>query len=130
MTPGRSIATCLAKYTDFRGRAQRSELWWFFLFAVVVSWVAAILDSVLVSGWSVGPFAVTGPFGAVTNLLVLLPSLAVGARRLHDSNRTGWWQVLLVIPCVGLVLLAVFWCLAGDEGANRYGEPVTGGAGG
>lgn len=130
MSPARSVATCLGKYADFRGRAQRSEFWWFFLFVVVVSWVAAVLDSVWMSGWSLGPFAVTGPFGATTNLLVLLPSLAVGARRLHDTDRTGWWQLLLVIPCVGLVLLAVFWCLPGKKHANRYGEPVTGGADG
>ena len=116
MTPRRAIATCLEKYADFRGRASRAEFWWFFLFVVALSWLAAILDSLLFSGWSVGPFAVTGPFAAATNLVLLLPALAVGARRLHDTDRTGWWQVLLVLPCFGVVLLAVFWCLHGKVG--------------
>lgn len=121
MSPGQSVATCLTRYAHFRGRASRSEFWWFFLFVVVVSWVAAVLDSQWMSGWSAGPFAVTGPFGAVTNLLVLLPSLAVGARRLHDTGRTGWWQLLLVIPCVGLLLLAIFWCLPGRARDDAVG---------
>ena len=116
MTPGQSVATCLGKYADFRGRATRSEFWWFFLFVVVVSWVAAVVDSLMLSGWSVGPIAVTGPFGVATNLVMVLPALAAGARRLHDTGRTGWWQVLLVLPCFGVVLLAVFWCLPGKVG--------------
>ena len=128
MTPGRAVAASLGRYADFRGRASRSEFWWFFLFVVVVSWVAAVLDSLLFSGWSVGPFAVTGPLGVATNLVLLLPSLAVGARRLHDTGRTGWWQVLLLLPCFGLVLLAVFWALPGKQRATRHGDPVTGGA--
>lgn len=130
MTPGQAVAASLGRYADFRGRAPRSEFWWFFLFVVVASWVAAVLDSLLFSGWSVGPFAVTGPFGVATNLVLLLPSLAAGARRLHDTDRTGWWQVLLVLPCFGLVLLAVFWCLPGKRRATRHGDPVTGGAAG
>ena len=52
-------------------------------------------------------------FGVAANLVMLLPALAAGARRLHDTGRTGWWQVLLVLPCFGVVLLAVFWCLPG-----------------
>lgn len=121
---GQSIATCLAKYATFRGRARRPEFWWFFLFVVVASWLAAIVDSVLMSGYSAGPVAVSGPFGAITNLLVLIPSLAVGTRRLHDTGRTGWWQLLLLIPCAGLVLLAVMWSLAGERGPNKYGDPL------
>ena len=119
----RAVETCLGKYADFRGRAQRPEFWWFFLFVVVASWLTALIDSTLFTGYSAGPIAVSGPFGAITNLLLLIPSLAVGARRLHDTGRTGWWQVLLVIPCVGLVLLLVFWALAGDRAPNKYGEP-------
>lgn len=111
MTPGQSVSTCLSKYADFRGRAGRSELWWFLLFAVVLSWSASIVDAVLFAGWTVGEITISGPLSAVTNLLLLLPFLAVGARRLHDTHRTGWWLVLLLIPCVGLLLLAVFWSL-------------------
>ena len=130
MTPGEALARCLTKYADFRGRAPRAEFWWFFLFVALLSWVTTFLDRLWMSGWSVGPFVVSGPLGATTTLVMLLPSLAVGARRLHDSGRTGWWQVLLVIPCVGLLLLAIYWCLPGDRGANRHGDPVTGDAAG
>lgn len=124
MSFGQAIATCLNKYADFRGRAGRPEFWWFFLFVVIASWLAAVVDSLLFSGYAAGPVVVTGPFGFITNLGVLLPSLAVGARRLHDTGRTGWWQVLLLLPCVGLLLLAIFWALPGKRWANKHGEPL------
>lgn len=83
MGMGDAIVVCLKKYLDFKGRASRSEFWWFYLFNVLVNIVAIVL------------MAVTGieAFGAASYAF-FLPSLAVGARRLHDINRSGWWQLL------------------------------------
>jgi uncharacterized membrane protein YhaH (DUF805 family) len=89
-----SIRTCLTKYVDFNGVASRSEFWWFMLFVFVVS---AALNYV-------SPL-VGGLFG----LAMILPELAVGARRLHDTGKSGWLQLLLLIPLIGLIILIVFW---------------------
>ena len=94
MTFAESVSTCLKKYVDFNGVASRSEFWWFMLFvfvaAVVLGWVSPLLANI---------------FG----LAMLLPELAVGARRLHDTGRSGWWQLLLLLPVIGLIVLIVFW---------------------
>ena len=91
-----SIKTCFRKYADFSGRGSRPEYWWFFLFCVLVQIAAEQISSSL---------------GLVMNLVLLLPSLAAGARRLHDTWRSGWWQLLSVpVLLVGILL----WFL-GDE---------------
>lgn len=94
MTFQESIKVCFAKYADFTGRAIRSEYWWFALFTLLVSLVLSRVISEALAG--------------LFNLAVLLPSLAVGARRLHDTGRTGWWQLLLFIPVIGWIVLLVF----------------------
>jgi uncharacterized membrane protein YhaH (DUF805 family) len=105
----KSIKTCLAKYTDFSGRADRPEFWWFFLFQVLVYVVASMVH---------------GFVYVVAVLALLLPSLAVGARRMHDTGKSGWILLLGLIPIVGLVLL-YFAAQPGQPGANQYGEPVA-----
>ena len=111
-----SIRTCLNKYIDFNGRASRPEFWWFFL-ALGVLWIA--LDVVnRTTGSSVAAVA------ELTAVLALLfPALAVGARRLHDIDRTGWWQLIDLVPILGFVVLVIFMAKAGDDGPNRYGDP-------
>ena len=94
MTFADSIRTCLTKYVDFNGTASRSEFWWFILFVVVVG---AVLNYFI-------PL-VGGLFG----LAMILPELAAGARRLHDTGKSGWLQLLLLIPLIGLIVLIVFW---------------------
>jgi uncharacterized membrane protein YhaH (DUF805 family) len=94
MTFAESIRTCFNKYVDFNGVASRSEFWWFILFLVIVS---VVLNSV------------SSTIGGLFTLATLLPQLAVGARRLHDTGRSGWWQLLLLIPLIGLIVLIVFW---------------------
>ena len=89
---GTSIKTCFSKYVDFSGKASRSEFWWFFLFCL-------ILDLVL---------SCTG-FGAILSLVLLLPQLAVGARRLHDIGKSGWWQLIALIPVIGIIILIIWW---------------------
>jgi uncharacterized membrane protein YhaH (DUF805 family) len=99
-----SIQTCFTKYANFNGCATRPEFWWFTLFC----WAASI-----VLGFFGGNAAST-----VFSLVTLVPSIAVGARRLHDTDRSGWWQLLWFVPVVGWIVLIVF--LAQEGKANRY----------
>jgi uncharacterized membrane protein YhaH (DUF805 family) len=117
-----SIQVCLSKYLDFSGRATRPEFWWFFLFTVLVSIVSSVLDSILGTGDATG-----GLIQAVTGLALLFPTLAVGARRLHDIGRSGWWQAIGIIPCIGLLVLIYWWVQDGHREANQYGAPLHGG---
>jgi uncharacterized membrane protein YhaH (DUF805 family) len=93
MTFQESITTCFKKYVDFNGRASRSEYWWFALFIVVVSIVLSMVSREL-----------SGLFSLAT----LLPSITAAARRLHDTNRSGWWQLIVFIPIIGWIVLIVF----------------------
>ena len=115
MTFQQSIQTCLNKYADFKGKASRPEYWWFFLFTVIVGVVAGILDAVIFPGFTetVG----TGPLRLLFNVAILVPGLAVGARRLHDTNRSGWWQ-LLYITLIGIPVVIIFMLLPTREEDN------------
>lgn len=105
MTFGESIQTCFSKYADFSGRASKSEFWWWFLFIVLLSAAAQMIGKT--------------PAGLVS-LATLLPSLAVTARRLHDTDRSGWWQLIGLIPVVGW-LIVLYWCVLDSTGSSRYG---------
>ncbi|MCD9195054.1 MULTISPECIES: DUF805 domain-containing protein [Streptomyces] len=102
----------LKKYATFSGRAGRPEFWMFTLINVIISIVLAVLDVV---------FGTDPLLGTVYSLAVFLPGLAVGTRRLHDTDRSGWWQLIILIPIVGLIVLLVFWAGAGKPHANAYG---------
>ncbi len=93
MTFQESIRVCFSKYADFNGRADRSEYWWFILFIMIVSLATSMVSSVLSGLFSLG---------------TLLPSIAAATRRLHDTNRSGWWQLILIIPMIGAIVLIVF----------------------
>ena len=103
----------IKQYAVFDGRAGRPEYWWFFLINTIIS---VILDLVI-------PGATGQVLGAIYALAVLLPSIGVGIRRLHDTNRTGWWLLVSLIPLVGWIWIIVLLALAGDDGPNRYGPP-------
>ncbi len=87
-----AVKACLTKYADFNGRATRTEYWWFFL-AVLLGSAAASLISLRVY--------------TLFSLATLLPMIAAGARRLHDTNRSGWWQLLALVP-LGVILVIIF----------------------
>jgi uncharacterized membrane protein YhaH (DUF805 family) len=126
MTPIDWALRPLPKYADFSGRAPRAEYWWFYLLVIIGDIVATILDSLLGLDGAVGPYGiVTMLFG----LAVLIPSIAVGARRLHDTDRSGWWLLIALIPFIGAIVLLVFFVLPGTQGTNRFGpDPYGGGA--
>lgn len=112
-----SVKTCFNKYADFTGRSRRSELWWFALFAFVLGLVTTALDAML------GTF---GILNAIGSLAILLPSIAVGVRRLHDRDMVGWWYLIAFIPAVGAIALIIIFCLKGTEGPNRFGpDPLA-----
>lgn len=104
MTFTESVKTCFSKYASFEGVAARSEHWWFVLFIVVAS--------ALITAF-VGDFA-----NFIFSLATLVPSLAVGARRLHDTDRSGWLQLLWLVPVIGWIILIIW--LAQEGKANRY----------
>lgn len=113
-----AVVACFSKYATFSGRASRAEFWWFALFNIL----AALMVLNLVASFA-GPDAGTTVV-MIYNLAILLPSLAVGARRLHDMGYTGWWQ-LLHVTGLGSLILLVWMMFAGNPGANRFGEPVV-----
>lgn len=109
-----SVKKCFSHFTDFTDRASRSEFWWFTLFAVVVQ---AVLSSLVVAlGNALLQIIVLIPIA-----IIIITSLSVGARRLHDRNMSGWWQLISIIP-FGTFVLIVLWALPGTAGANDYGE--------
>jgi len=114
-----SVKTCFKKFATFDGRASRSEYWWFQFFYILVVIVAVILDGVLVGG----NLESAGALEIVSQLILLLPALAVTARRLHDVDRSGWWM-LVGITIVGLIPLFIWWLAPGTNKKNKYGNPI------
>jgi uncharacterized membrane protein YhaH (DUF805 family) len=115
-----AVRRVLTQYATFTGRARRSEYWWFFLFNAIVSAVASGIDAVI--GFPA--------LQIVAGLALLVPGLAVGARRLHDTGRSGWWQLLALVPIVGVIVLIVWWATDGHPNPNRWGaSPKYQGAG-
>jgi len=110
----------LKKYAVFTGRARRKEYWMFTLFNVLISIALTFID-VLLLGHDMGDPGSIGIVSTLYSLAVLLPSLAVSIRRLHDTDRSGWWLLIALIPFIGAVVLLVFMCLDGTRGSNRFG---------
>ena len=100
----------LKKYAVFSGRARRKEYWYFVLFSTLIAIVLAIIDGVT---GSLSAEAGIGLLSGIYALGVLIPSIAVGVRRLHDTNRSGWWLLIALIPIIGAIVLLVF--LADDS---------------
>lgn len=107
MTFQESIRACLAKYADFAGRAGRSEFWWFAVFVTLVAGALAY---------------VTKPWSGLFSVAMLLPLLAVGARRLHEIGKSSWWLLLGLVPAAGIMLLGILWSL---PPTSQPGDPAT-----
>jgi uncharacterized membrane protein YhaH (DUF805 family) len=105
------------RYAVFEGRAGRAEYWWFFL--------ANILISVVLQALARGAGALV-ILSFAYSLALLIPGLAVAVRRLHDTNKSGWWILISLVPFVGIIVLIVFLATEGDPGANQYGNPDPG----
>ncbi|MFO1255344.1 MAG: DUF805 domain-containing protein [Sphingomonadaceae bacterium] len=126
MTFGDAIRTCISKATTWQGRASRSEYWYFVLFSFLCTVSAVILDSILGTSFKTeNPYTGDGWFYLLTVLALFLPNLAVMVRRLHDTNHSGWWYWLALVPLAGLVLI-VWFCSRGTVGPNEYGSDPLG----
>ena len=123
MSPIEAVTSVFRNYVNFSGRATRPEFWWFILFTFVISVVLGIIGTVA---------PVLQFLEIVFSLAVLLPSLAVQARRLHDMDRSAWWLLLVVPPIfiIGVPILLIMSAFPGTPGPNRYGpdplRPETG----
>jgi uncharacterized membrane protein YhaH (DUF805 family) len=111
-----AIKSGFGNYVNFSGRAARSEYWYWTLFTVIANMVAGIFDAVLGG---------IGLVGLIVSLALLLPGIAVSARRLHDLDRTAWW-LLIALTGIGLILLLIWDCMKGTTGSNRFGaDPLA-----
>jgi uncharacterized membrane protein YhaH (DUF805 family) len=113
-----AIRSVFSQYVGFSGRARRSEFWYWTLFQIIVGIVASILDRAVFDRNNAA-------FSAIIGLGLLLPSLAVAVRRLHDSGRTGWWLLIGLIPVIGTIILIVFY-VQDSQGDNKYGPSPKG----
>jgi len=123
------------RYADFSGRSRRKEFWMFALFCWLVSMALLAVFGHPVSqsssssfnyGYVIAPGTPGYWINNIFSLVSFIPSLAVGARRLHDTDRSGWWQLLWFVPVLGWLVLLVFYCLDGTPGDNRFGPDPKG----
>jgi len=121
MTFSEAISSGFRNYVGFSGRASRSEFWYWMLFTVLVSIAMTMIDLGIL-----GISSNVNPFSSIWSLIAFLPSLAIGVRRLHDTDRNGWWWLIAFIPLIGIIVLIVFWCLEGTPGSNRFGPDPLG----
>jgi len=98
------------KYADFSGRARRKEYWMFILYYMIIYMVLSVIDGIF------GTFIL----GFIFSLVLLVPSISLATRRLHDTNRTGWWQLIVLIPLIGAIILIVF-LVQDSHDENAYG---------
>ena len=128
-----SISTCMRKYVTFSGRATRSEFWWFFLFTILVNLAATSQASsfvpILLDGQDIteneSSYFLNNFFflylSTITSLILLLPSLAVAVRRLHDVGRSGWW-ILIAFTVIGIIPLLIWYVTDTKDEENVYGQ--------
>ena len=112
----------LKQYAVFSGRAQRPEFWWFVLFNVIISAVLTLIDRML--GATIG--ANIGILSSIYSLAVLIPSIAVAVRRLHDTGRSGWWLLIGLVPIIGWIALIIFYVQDSEPGDNQFGPNPKG----
>lgn len=114
----------LKKYAVFEGRSRRKEYWMFQLWSLVFTFALMIVDAMA------GMFDQESGFGVLSGIYlvaVLIPNLSVGCRRLHDINRSGWWQLIGLIPIIGTIIMIVWCATDGNAGDNRFGsDPKAG----
>ena len=110
-TFSQAIQRFFQKYADFNGRASRSEFWWWTLANLIVGAVFFGLSQ------AAGFFRI---IEYIWDAAILVPTLALGARRLHDTGRSGWWQLLSIILCIGTIVLIVFWAMEPDRKGDKY----------
>lgn len=112
------FSLALSRYAAFSGRSQRAEFWFYVLLSAVIELALLAVDTSL--GW----VSANGDFGllsSVATLFFLIPAVSVATRRLHDIGKSGWWQLLVLIPLLGILMLIYWWTQDGQAGTNLYG---------
>jgi uncharacterized membrane protein YhaH (DUF805 family) len=112
-----AYVAAMRRYVTFAGRSSRQEFWMFTLIVVVLTLAAFAIDMVLGTAGEGGP----GIVYAIVVLANFLPSLAAAIRRFHDTDRSGWWYLILFVPLVGWIIFLVFLCKPSTPGPNRFG---------
>ena len=108
----------IKKYAVFNGRARRKEYWYFFLFNILISFLIAFAEALI---GNLDPDTGYGLLSAIYTLALLIPGIAVSIRRLHDTNRSGWWLLIALIPLIGAIVLLVFFASDSKSDENKYG---------
>ena len=117
-----AIIKCFMLYAIFSGRAKRAEFWWFFLFCMIVGLMGSVIDAALGLDTAIRG---NGVFTTLIQLATFLPSIAVGSRRLHDTNRSGWWQLLWIVVFIGWIPLIIWLASTSKNENNRFGDEPT-----
>ena len=111
------------KYFQFSERSRRKEYWFFFLFNILIAIALGVVDSLT---GTFAPETGAGLLGSIYGLAILIPSIALGVRRLHDTDRRGWWLLIGLVPLIGIIVLFVFMVMDGTLGNNRFGKNPKG----
>jgi uncharacterized membrane protein YhaH (DUF805 family) len=113
-----AIKSGFRRYFDFGTRSCRSEYWWWVLFTGLAGFAFGFVDGVMGNAGASG----YGPAGGAFALITFVPSLMLTFRRLHDLDKSAWWYLLVLVPVIGWIVLIVWFCTKGTDGANRFGE--------
>jgi uncharacterized membrane protein YhaH (DUF805 family) len=109
----------LRRYAEFSGRSRRKEFWLFELLLIIASVVISTIEGLVGMNTMVG--GIYGPLSTLFILATIVPSIAVGVRRLHDTDRSGWWLLIALVPIIGALVLLFFYVSDGTRGPNRFG---------
>lgn len=125
--PMTAARTVISKYATFLGRATRSEFWWWALCVLILMLVAGVIDSYIIApmlGLDASQGTAGQPLSSLIALGLLLPNIALAARRLHDIGKSGWWLLIGLIPIIGALVLLYFYVQPSDTETNQYGPHV------
>ena len=114
---------CLKNYAKFDGRAGRPEYWFYALFSTLIFFILQFLSSILGFQYAMNELITVYPLASIWQVVTFVPSLAVGVRRMHDINRSGFWLLFLLLPLIGWLLIMIFALLKGNDDDNDYGSP-------
>ena len=114
---------CLKNYAKFDGRAGRPEYWFYALFSTLIFFILQFLSSILGFQYAMNELITVYPLASIWQVVTFVPSLAVGVRRMHDINRSGFWMLFLLLPLIGWLLIMIFALLKGNNDDNDYGSP-------
>ncbi len=121
------VDTLKRRYADFKGRASRSEYWYFVLFCIIIAIILSIIDSIF--GFHPAEGSRAGGLGSLFSIITIIPSLALAIRRLHDIGKSGWWILVGVIPVInfiGAFVLIFYFTRDSEAGTNEYGNNPKG----